>query len=101
MVDTQVLAKLPLFASLEEADLRQIAAWFEPRSVSAGVELVGDGAPGYSFFVLTDGTATVTAGAETVAELHAGDFFGEGAIVGSGRRNATVTTTIASEVLVM
>ena len=101
MVDTQVLAKLALFASLDERDLRQLARWFEPRSVSAGVELVGERAAGYSFFVLTDGAATVTAATETVAQLGPGDFFGEGAIVGSGRRNSTVTTTAPSEVLVM
>jgi CRP-like cAMP-binding protein len=101
MVDTEVLSKLPLFESVDETGLRQIAAWFEPRSVSAGVELTGQGAPGYSFFVLADGAAAVTSGDATVAQLGPGDFFGEGAIVGAGRRSATVTTTAPSQVLVM
>ena len=101
MVDTQKLSNLPLFASLDETALHQLASWFEARDVSAGVELTGQGAPGYSFFVLTDGAAAVTTGDATVAELGPGDFFGEGAIVGGGRRNATVTTTAPSEVLVM
>ena len=101
MVDVQVLSSLPIFASLGEEDLHQIARWFEPREVSAGVELTGEGAPGYSFFVLTDGAASVTHGDGDVAALGPGDFFGEGAIVGSGRRTATVTTTAPSEVLVM
>jgi CRP-like cAMP-binding protein len=101
MVETEVLSKLSLFASVDEPGLRQITAWFEPRSVSAGVELTGEGASGYSFFVLADGAAVVTSGDATVAELGPGDFFGEGAIVGDGRRNATVTTTVPSELLVM
>lgn len=101
MVDTQVLAALPLFASLDEAQLQEIAAWFEPRSVSKDVELVGQGASGYSFFVLTGGQAVVAVDETTVAWLEPGDFFGEGAIVSGTRRNATVRTTAPSQVLVM
>jgi CRP-like cAMP-binding protein len=101
MVETEVLAALPLFASLDEAQLQQIAPWFEPRSVSSDVELVGQGAPGYSFFVLTDGQAVVAVDDTTVAWLEPGDFFGEGAIVTGTRRNATVRTTAPSQVLVM
>jgi voltage-gated potassium channel len=101
MVNTEVLARVPLFASLDEAELQEIAPWFEARSVSQGVELVGQGASGYSFFILTDGAATVSLGEESVAQLGPGDFFGEGAIVGDGRRNASIATTSPAEVLVM
>lgn len=101
MVETQVLAALPLFASLDEDELQEIARWFEPRSVSSDVELVGQGASGYSFFVLTDGQAVVAVDDTTVAWLEPGDFFGEGAIVSGTRRNATVRTTAPSQVLVM
>jgi CRP-like cAMP-binding protein len=101
MVETQVLAALPLFASLDESQLQEIAPWFESRSVSADTELVGQGASGYSFFILRDGQAVVAVDDTTVAWLEPGDFFGEGAIVGGGRRNATVRTTAPCEVLVM
>ena len=101
MVDTGVLSKLPLFAGLPEDELRKIALWFELRDVSAGTELVGQGAPGYRFFVLVDGSAVVAADDERIADVGPGDFFGEGAIVGDGRRHASVATTSASQVLVM
>jgi voltage-gated potassium channel len=101
MVDPDVLATLPLFAPLDQAQLREVAAWFELREVSEGVELIGSGAPGYSFFILTDGAAAVTSEQGMVAALAPGDFFGEGAIIGDGRRHATVTTTAPSHVLVM
>jgi CRP-like cAMP-binding protein len=101
VVDTDVLRALPLFASVANAELERIARWFEPRSLSAGVELAGEGAPGYSFYVLTDGAASVTSGDDTIAWLEPGDFFGEGAIIGDGRRHATVTITVPSEVLVI
>jgi CRP-like cAMP-binding protein len=99
MVETQVLASIPIFESLDEFDLKKIAAWFQLRELSDGVELVGEGAPGYSFFVLAEGRAEVRTGDVAVAELGPGDFFGEGAIVGSGRRNASVVITAPSRVL--
>jgi CRP-like cAMP-binding protein len=101
MVETEVLSKLPLFTSLDEAGLEQVAAWFELRDVSEGVELAGQGASGYNFFVLCDGRAEVTTSDATLATLGPGDFFGEGAMVGGGRRNASVVTTAPSQVLVM
>jgi CRP-like cAMP-binding protein len=101
MVDTQLLASIPLFADLDDDSLQQIARWFDPRSVSEGVVLAGEGASGYSFYVLREGGASVTHDGAVVAQLGPGDFFGESAIMGGGRRNATVTITEPSQVLVM
>src|SRR5690242_9604353 len=102
MVDTDVLATIPLFASLEEAQLEEIARWFEPRSVSPGTRLVGEGASGYSFYILTGGSAVVVSGDTQVAQLGPGDFFGEGSLLGGDRRRgATITTTSEAQVLVM
>jgi cAMP-dependent protein kinase regulator len=43
----------------------------------------------------------VTADEELVATLGPGDYFGEMAILGGGRRLATVTTTAPAKLLVM
>jgi CRP-like cAMP-binding protein len=72
---------------LDEASLSEIARWFDPHSISSGTELVGEGAAGYSFYVLADGRGAVSTRGVTVAELGPGDFFGEAAIVGDGRRH--------------
>jgi CRP-like cAMP-binding protein len=95
------LAGIPLFDSLEPEARAAIAPWFEPQDVSSGVNLTGEGAPGYSFYVLRDGSATVSIDGHEVRTLGPGDFFGELAILGDGRRTATVTTTSPSQVLVL
>jgi len=95
------LAGIPLFDSLEPDERATIAPWFELESVSAGVNLTGEGASGYSFFILRDGAATVTVDGSEVRTLAAGDFFGELALLGDGRRTATVTTDTPSQVLVL
>ena len=95
------LAGVPLFAGLEPEARAAIASWFEVQEVSAGVRLTGEGAAGYSFFVLREGTATVTIDGIEVRTLEPGDFFGELAILGDGRRTATVTTAAPGQVLVL
>jgi CRP-like cAMP-binding protein len=95
------LAGVPLFASLDASQLEELARWFELRTVGQGTRLVGEGAVGYSFFVVREGAAVVTAGDVTLGALGPGDHFGEVAMLGDGRRSATVTTTAPSEVLTM
>jgi voltage-gated potassium channel len=95
------LAGIPLFDPLGPDERAAIAPWFELEDVSPGVNLTGEGASGYSFFVLRDGTATVTVDGSEVRTLGPGDFFGELALLGDGRRTATVTTATPSQVLVL
>lgn len=99
--DPSDLASLPLFDSLSESEQAEVAGWFEMREVGAGVKLVGEGATGHSFFVISDGELAVTADGDEIATLGPGDFFGELALLAAGRRTATVTTTRPSRVLVL
>jgi len=95
------LAGIPLFDALEPDERIAVAPWFELEDVSPGVNLTGEGASGYSFYVLRDGAATVTIDGSEVRTLGPGDFFGELALLGDGRRTATVTTAAPSRVLVL
>ena len=100
-VSAEDLAAVPLFASLSEPAREELAGWFDEQVVSEGVRLAGEGAAGYSFFVLADGHAVVTSDETERAHLGPGDFFGEIAILGDGRRSASVTTTSAARVFVL
>lgn len=92
---------MPLFDSLGADDLHRLAGWFDARTVGEGVCLAGEGAAGYSFFVVAEGTARVSTEGAELMTLGPGDFFGEVAILGDGRRSATVTTTSPARVLVL
>ena len=94
-------AGIALFESLDGGAREAIAPWFEVQDVSAGMKLTGEGAAGYSFFILRSGSATVTINGIEVRTLGSGDFFGELAILGDGRRTATVTTVEPSRLLVL
>ena len=99
--DISDLAAVPLLASLAEQELSEIAPWFDVKEVGAGVRLVGEGTTGTTFFVLAEGSVDVTAGGERIASLGRGEFFGEMALLGLGRRTATVTTTSEARGLVI
>jgi CRP-like cAMP-binding protein len=101
MASVEDVASVPLFSALDDAQLQELAGWFEVQEVGDGARLVGEGAPGYRFFVLADGAAAVTLKGESVAVLGPGDFFGEMAILGDGRRAATVTSTSPARLLIM
>ena len=103
-MDTPTIADLrasALFDGIDDASLEQITEWFEKRSVDTGEVLAREGASGYAFMLLGDATATVSHGEEVVRQLGPGDWFGEGAILGSGRRTATVTAASPGTVWVL
>ena len=101
MTSVNDLNGIPLFAGLTDEERASLAEFFEVSDASPGRALVTEGASGYSFYVLIDGAAEVTVGGETVATYGPGDFFGEMAILGDGRRTATVTVTEPSRILSM
>jgi CRP-like cAMP-binding protein len=101
MAIVEEVAGVPLFNTLSDDQLKQVADWFHIQNVGQGLKLVGEGAPGYTFFILVDGAAVVTHEGERLATLRRGDYFGEMAILGDGRRTATVTSTEPVRLLVM
>jgi CRP-like cAMP-binding protein len=91
--DAARLRNQPLFASLSDDELGRLAAWIEIRTANPGDRLTPQGAAGYWFFVIEDGTAEVLHDGARVDDLGPGDFFGEMAILGDGRRQADVVAT--------
>jgi CRP-like cAMP-binding protein len=86
----ETLKSVPLFAGLPEKDLRRLADRMSTRTVPEGQEITAEGKSGIGFFVIEDGTATVSIGGDTVRTLGAGDYFGEIALIDGGPRSATI-----------
>jgi CRP/FNR family transcriptional regulator, cyclic AMP receptor protein len=101
--DTKVdlLKRVPLFASCTKDECRVLATIADELDLPEGRALTREGQPGREFFVLVDGTVDVVQGGEKIAELGAGDWLGEIALLTQAPRTATVTATSPVRVLVI
>jgi CRP/FNR family transcriptional regulator, cyclic AMP receptor protein len=97
----ELLKRVPLFAGCSKSELRELAKSADELDIREGTVLTREGRPAREFFVLIDGTARVTKDGKTIADLGAGDWFGEIALITNRPRTATVTATSAVDVLVI
>jgi CRP/FNR family transcriptional regulator, cyclic AMP receptor protein len=95
------LAQVPLFSALSKKELQLVARRAEDVKVDPGRILVSEGSTGSEFFVIIEGTATVSRHGRKVASLGAGDAFGELALLDKAPRNATVTAATPMELVVL
>jgi len=90
-VDAAEVARISLFADLDEGECARLAELFREEDVLPFGRLAVQGDFGYRFFVILEGTAVVRIDGEEVTELGPGGFFGEMALLGEeGRRTAEV-----------
>ena len=95
------VSRLWLFSECTAAELRKIRRLLEEVTVPAGTLLVQEGEPGYLFFVVVSGTASVLRGRRTTGTLGPGDFFGELSLIDKGPRSASVTCETEMTMLVI
>lgn len=89
-VDPEVLRKSEVFSALSTEQLARLMDTAKVTEHGPGEALTEEGAIGYRFHLLLDGSAVVQRGENTVATIGAGDFVGEIALLGGGRSTATV-----------
>jgi CRP/FNR family cyclic AMP-dependent transcriptional regulator len=97
----ELLKRTPLFAACSKAELRALASSADELDLREGTVVTREGRPGREFFVLVSGTARVTKDGKAIAELGAGDWFGEIALLTDTPRTATITATSPVDVLVI
>ncbi len=86
----EVLSRVSLLSHLDLSSLRQLADQSEVEHWPEGAAIIRRGEQGDRFFVMLDGRAHVSAGDGATSELHAGDQFGEIALLHDVPRRADV-----------
>lgn len=91
----QLIAKSPLFEKLDDAGRKRLLEGGALENYAPGAVVMKEGEPGDSFYFLKTGAVEVTTmkGTEKIklADLGAGDFFGEVSVITAQPRTATVT----------
>lgn len=99
--DSDRLARIDLFQGLTDDELARVASWMDVEEFGPGQPLVREGASGYAFFILDEGTVRVELESGAPVTLEPGAVFGEMAFYGDGHRNAEVVAETEGRVLAM
>ncbi|MEX0946983.1 MAG: cyclic nucleotide-binding domain-containing protein [Acidimicrobiia bacterium] len=100
-MDAKSLKSIPLFSHLSRKELDTVARHADEVDIEAGHVLAREGEVAREFFVIKEGTATVTQNGAVVNHLGPGDFFGEIGLLETPRRVATVVSDTPMRLIVM
>jgi putative ABC transport system ATP-binding protein len=89
---SQMLSQCELFKHLTPRSLLEMVDHLVPVSFDGNKQVIRQGEPGDRFFLIREGAVTVNRDGKKIAELFAGDFFGEMSLLYDQPRNATVIT---------
>ena len=89
--DFDLLRRLPLFAPVPLATVETLTRRLTTLPVKAGDTVIREGEPGDRFYVVAEGHLEIERGGHPCAAAHAGDFFGESALLLDCPRTASVT----------
>jgi CRP-like cAMP-binding protein len=95
------LARLPLFAELDDAQRAEVAACTREVTVAAGTTVAAQGDNAYEFFVIESGAAEIRRDGEVIATLGEGDVVGEIGLLVTGRRTASIVATTPMTLVAM
>ena len=102
-VDTwNLVAKVPLFRTLDAARIAAVAGVLRARRAERGERLIRKGDQADSMYFIVSGDVEVDQESDAAkGRLQAGDFFGEIALIADRARTATITALIPCKLLVL
>jgi CRP-like cAMP-binding protein len=93
------LASLPLFEGISAESMSRLAAVAGEQEFAPGQFIVRQGQVGTGLYLIADGSVRVVRGADELATLGPGEFFGELSVIDQQPRNASVQAAEQTTVL--
>ncbi|MGE5259276.1 MAG: cyclic nucleotide-binding domain-containing protein, partial [Actinomycetota bacterium] len=101
VVTWSMLARVPLFASMDHSEVAEITKLLYTRNYLPGVPMVRSHDPGDAMFIIASGEAIVETAPGHHATLKEGDFFGEMALLEHRRHKHDVVAKTRCRVYVL
>jgi len=94
-----IIEHSPITLGTPQLVLEQLASSSQLCPLPPGVDVVVQGSPAHAFYAIADGRVAVRRDGVVLAQLGAGESFGERGLLDNAPRNATVTTDMDTTVL--
>ena len=101
VVTWSMIARVPLFAAMDESEIAEITKLIYTRTFLPGIPMVRAGDAGDAMFVIAAGEAMVEIGPGELRQLKEGDFFGEMALLERRRHKHDVVAKTRCKVFVL
>ncbi len=101
VVTWSMVARVPLFASMDESEIAEICKLLYTRTYPPGVPIVRTGDAGDAMFLIAGGEAVVEISQSNQVVLKEGDFFGEMALLERRRHKHDVAAKTSCRVYVL
>jgi voltage-gated potassium channel len=101
VVTWSMVARVPLFASMDESEIAEICKLLYTRTYLPGVSIVRTGDAGDAMFLIAGGEAVVEVSSNNQVVLKEGDFFGEMALLERRRHKHDVVAKTKCRVYVL
>lgn len=100
VITWSMVASVPIFSRLDAKRIAEIAELLRPQIAVPGEIIIHKDAPADCMYFISSGEVTVDLPGRPVI-MHAGDFFGELALIDHGKRTATVIATTTCQLLLL
>lgn len=105
MDHSHLLRQIPLFESMEDADLLALGHKLTPKAFAEGEVIFSQGDEGDSMYLIEEGAVDIVAGSGsqrvTLAALFGGQYFGELSLLDGAPRSASAVASRATETLAL
>jgi voltage-gated potassium channel len=95
-----LLARIPLFSSLNATEIAEVMTMLRAQKVDRGTVIARRGEPAHAMYLIADGEVEIRLQHKHL-RLGAGQFFGEISVLRHARRSATVMAVMPTRLLVL
>ena len=100
VISWSMVASVPIFSRLEANRIAEIVELLQPQLAVPGEIIIHKEAPADCMYFISSGEVTVDMPGHPIT-LHAGDFFGELALIDHSKRTATVVASTTCQLLLL
>lgn len=100
LITWSLVARIPLFSTLNAAEIAEVMTVLRASKLDAGAVITRRGEPAHSMYLIVDGEVALNLTTHQI-RLSAGQFFGEVGVLRRAKRSATAIAVVTTRLLIL